>query len=207
MNVKDKILLKNTLLAIADQIVSSIPGLNLPWILSKALFGAGLELRQKRALEWVEMIRDNLSILTKSILQDEQFQDGFVFMLEGYLRERSEEKRKIAKKIFLDFAISKDKNSFTLERFNHILTQLSEQDIKVMRDIDWRRFVGYSSPNLIEKNYHIYGDTTKNIESIYSLINLGILIDQTGNRIGGPRAAPFVSLSLFGVEFRKFILD
>ena len=95
---KDKIILKDASLVVLDKLVDSIPGLSIAWGLSKALYNAGLVLRQQRALEWVEMVRDNPHIFTEQVLKDETFQDGFVFALEKYIRERIEEKRKIMQK-------------------------------------------------------------------------------------------------------------
>jgi len=198
MNDKDKQLLKDSALVVADQIASSIPALNIAWGLSKALLGAGMKLRQKRALEWVEMIRDNSSIFTQKLLEQEEFQDGFVYALERYLIERSEEKRHIFRNIFLGFAEVDDKEKFPLEKFTHTLSQLSELDIAVLRDVD---------PEEQGRNYQVYGDNLNRIENIFNLISLGILLDTTGNRLGhnSEKSPPFVKASLFGKEFIKYI--
>lgn len=218
MNEKDKIILSDSSTAIidgalnmADQIVSAIPFLNIAWALSKSLYGAGLKLRQKRALEWVEMVRDNPHIFVEQILVDESFQDGFVYMLENYIRERSDKKRKIAKNIFLGFIKADDKNSFSMEKFVHTLNQLSEKDIEVIKDIDIEKssikFDTSGNEVFKELNYQIYGNAGKNRENIYNLINLGILLDENAGGRVGPVNAPFVSLSVFGQEFMKFISD
>lgn len=193
---KDKIILKDVALATADIIASKV-GLDIPWKLSKALFGAGMKLREKRALEWVEMVRDNPSIFTKTILSDESFQDGFVVALERYLVERNEEKRKIFKNIFLGFAKAENKAKFPLEKFTHTLTQLSEVDIEVLKDL-----------KVDEKgqNYQIYGGNSNRIENIYNLIGLGLLLDVTGNRLGhNPENSPFVKPTFFCKEFVEYL--
>lgn len=87
-NEKNKQIIKDSALVIADQIASTLPGLNIAWNLSKALYGAGLKLREQRALEWVEMVRDHPSAFTELILKDAKFQDGFVYALERYIREK-----------------------------------------------------------------------------------------------------------------------
>ena len=176
MREKDKQIVKDSAMVVADSIVSSIPGLNIPWNLSKSLYGAGMELRQKRALEWVEMARDNPSVFAEEILRNEQFQDGFVFAFERYIRERSEEKRKIMEKAFLGFAENKDKEKFELEK------------IYVGRD-----------------DYHqIYKEKPDKNENIQNLINAGILIADHSSRLGSI-AAPFVNVTDFGKSFIKFI--
>lgn len=196
MNKKDKQIVKDSI----DAIVSTIPGLNLAWGLSEALYGAGLKLRQQKALEWVEMVRDNRGYFTKEVVADPAFQDGFVIALEKYLVERNEEKRKIYRNIFLGFTKADDKAVFSLEKFIHTLSQLSEKDIETLGDVDINN--EGMKPN--NKNYQIYGNEDKEIESIYSLINLGLLLNVTGNRLG-PIHAPFVQVSIFGREFIKYL--
>lgn len=181
----------------ADDIVVKVPWLDKSWSLSQAILGKGLELRKPRAVEWVEMIRDNQSVFTQAVLSDERFQDGFVVALEKYLVERNEEKRRIARNIFLGFAKASDKESFPLERFSHTLSQLNEIDIVVLRDtrIDEQG-----------ENYQIYGNNANRTDNIYNLISLGLLLNTTGTRGGiDPRNSPFVKLSPFGRELIEYL--
>ena len=198
MNKKDKKLIEKSVMAIADGVVSKIPGLDVAWNLSKALFEAGMELRQERALEFVEMIKDNPDIFIKKILKEKSFQDGFVYTLENYIRERNEEKRAIVKNIFLGFTKAKSKDNYPLEKMIHTTTQLGGKDILVLKDVDFDR--------VNEKNYQIYGNKDKNVENIYNLINLSLLLNKTGNnRIGPTINAPYVSISRFGKRFIEYI--
>ena len=96
MNEKNKQIIKDSV----DVIISNIPGLNVAWGLCQALYGAGLKLREQRALEWVEMIRDNPEIFAREVINQEEFQDGFVYALEKYIIERNEMKRKYYKNFF-----------------------------------------------------------------------------------------------------------
>ena len=197
MNDKDKIIAKDAALAVVEEIVSKVPGLSLAYGLSKALFGAGMKLRQQRVLEWVEMVRNNPSIITKQVLSDERFQDGFAVALEKYLIERSEGKRRIFRSIFLGFAKAEDKTKFPLEKFIHTLSQLGEVDIEVLRDVDASK---------IDQNYQVYGHNYNRIENIYNLIGLGLLLDVTGNRLGhNPEESPFVKPTFFCREFVNYL--
>lgn len=108
-----------------DAGLASVPGLSIAWSLCKALFGNALELRQQKALEWVEMIRDNPEVFREQLLKSQDFQDGFIVALENYLKIRTIIKRGMARKIFLGFAQSKDKENFELERYNATLNQIS----------------------------------------------------------------------------------
>lgn len=196
---KDKIIVKDVALAVAEEIVSKVPGLNLAYGLSKALFGAGLKLRQKRVLEWVEMVRDNPSIFTQQILSDDTFQDGFAVALEKYLVERNEEKRRVFRNIFLGFAEAEDKEKFPLEKFSHTLSQLTEMDIEVLGDVEVEEY---------GQNYQIYGNSSDKIDNIHSLIGLNLLLNTTGTRGGyDPKNSPFVKLSPFGREFIKYLKE
>lgn len=197
MNNKDKQLLKDSALVVADQIASSIPALNIAWGLSKALYGAGMKLRQQRALEWVELVKNNPGVFTKKLLEQQEFQDGFVYALERYLIERNEEKRRIFRNIFLGFSEAENKAKFPLEKFTHTLSQLNELDVAVLKDV---------KPEEQGQNYQVYGANYNRIENIYNLISLGILLDTTGNRMGhNPQESPFVKTSYFGREFIKYI--
>lgn len=201
LNKKDKILVKDAALAVADSVVAEIakinPAITVAYALCKALFGAGLKLRQDRALEWVEMVRDNPSVFIEDILNDASFQDGFVVALEKYLTERNENKRVIFKNIFLGFTTSQNKQNFPLEKYFHTLSQLNEMDIEVLKDVK------DDKNNL---NYLIYGDNETRKENIHNLINEGILFDTTGTRGGyNPANSPFVKISSFGLAFKKYI--
>ncbi|MFA5386303.1 MAG: hypothetical protein WC297_01355 [Candidatus Paceibacterota bacterium] len=195
MNEKDKQIIKDSALVIADQIASALPGLNIAWGLSKALYGAGLKLREQRALEWVEMVKDNPSAFTEIILRDAKFQDGFVYALERYIREKNEEKRKMMRAIFLGFAQSDNQNRFELERMYHILSILNADDFVVLRDVDTSK-----------TDFHqIYEQTKNKNELVYDLVTAGILMSDYSSRVG-PIAAPFVKVTEFGKEFIKYLI-
>lgn len=194
MHGKDKQILKDSALVIADQIASALPGLNIAWGLSKALYGAGLKLREQRALEWVEMVRDNPSAFTESILQDAKFQDGFVYALERYIREKNENKRIAMRAIFLGFALSSNQDRFELERMYHVISVLNLKDVTVLKDV-----------NVTRDDFHqVYEQTADKNENVYNLVNAGILMSDYSSRIG-PIAAPFIKVTEFGKDFIKFL--
>lgn len=197
MEEKDKDLVRDSSLTIADALVAATGhlGLVVAWGLSKSLFGSGMRFRQKRALEWVEMVRDNPDIFSKTIVESEEFQDGFVFALEQFLRERNEKKRTILKNVFLGFAEADDKENFPLEKFTHTTSQLSLEDIATLKDVNLKR---------ADQNYQIYGNVKDRVVNIFNLINLGILVDDTNARMG-PVDAPFVRISDFGLEFVEYL--
>lgn len=132
MNQSDKNLLKRSAYAIADSTASSIPGIAQAWALSKALYGNALELRQQRALEWVEAIQSDQSLFNKSVVESEEFKDGFIVGLEDYIKLRDHLKRRVALKAFKEFASSDDKVEFPLERYNDTLRRISPASLRTL---------------------------------------------------------------------------
>lgn len=128
---KDIALIKRSI----DVVLSEIPGISIAWGLSKALYGNALEIRHKKALEWIMMVYENQQIFTKELLQNEQFQDGFVGALEDYLRLRIRMKRNIAQKIFISYASTDDQELFDLEKCNNTLRLISANAINFMKFI------------------------------------------------------------------------
>jgi hypothetical protein len=192
---------KDMSLASAKGIVSLIPGLGIIWGIAEAYYGAGLKLRQERALNWVEMMRDNPSVFTAELLQDEQFQDGFVYSLEQFLRQRNYDKRRIAKNIFLGFSTTTNKADFPLERFTHVLNILHELDIAAL--------VKLYPENIVRE--HIVNGTrwfsrlgSINQERGNMLLSLGI-IQFAEDRSFGPNN-PHVELTDFGKQLVQYII-
>ena len=184
MYEKDKIIVTDSTMAIVESIVESIPGLNLAWKLSVALLGAGLKLRQKRAFEWVEMIKDHPEVFTKDLLSTEEFQDSFVISLEKYARERKEENRGIVKNIFLGYARNKN---IDFEKYYSVLSLLSSGDIELLKKIEMHKGATYLDSQV---NY---------------LYSLGLL-DKSGDMTimpGGSSSG--YKLSEFGQNLIKFI--
>jgi len=131
-NQSDKNLVKRSAFEVADAIASNIVGVNIAWALVKALSGNALELRQQRALEFIEAIQSDQSTFNKAVVSSEEFQDGFVVALTEYIKIRNSLKRRIALKMFNDFANSDDKVEFPLERFYDTLNKLSTSGIKTL---------------------------------------------------------------------------
>src|SRR5690606_3347293 len=91
-----------------------------------------LELRQQRALEWVEAVSSDPATFNESLVSSEEFQDGFVVALEDYIKLRDYLKRRIALKAFKEFATSRDKVEFPLERYNDTLKKRSPASLRTL---------------------------------------------------------------------------
>jgi hypothetical protein len=224
MNNKDEQILNDTALAIADEIVSHVPGLGLAWGLCKALHGAGLRMRQQRALEWVEMIRDNPRIFTENLLKQEDFQDGFIFALEKYLAERNKEKRLLIQNIFFGFATSEQRARFELERLLNTASIISfeavgllsyiEKNILPEMEEEYRMHNEQIIQRLSQKVEERLGDekgerheTNELRDTVAELISLGIFRSWTEshNTIGGGGSSLEYNLSIYGKKFLEYI--
>ncbi len=136
----DEVLLKRTATNVTDAVASSVdavvlsgvPALSIAWALAKSLLGKSLELRQQRALEFVEAIQKDPATFNQALVSSEEFQDGFVVALTEHIKLRNFLKRRIALKMFNDFANSDDKVEFPLERFYDTLNKLSTSGIKTL---------------------------------------------------------------------------
>lgn len=139
----DKNLLKKSGAAVADAGVAAadiltspftgLPGgLTLAFNLSKGLYGNAMKLRQERVLEWAQSIMDNPTVFNETIVNSEEFQDGFVVALENYIKIRNHLNRRVALKIFKDFTHSANKTEFQLERYNDSLQKISPQSIALL---------------------------------------------------------------------------
>lgn len=220
----DKNLLKQSGLAVADTTVATadtllstftfgIPGLTLAWELSKRLYGNAMQLRQKRVLEWVQAIIDNPAAFNESIVSSQEFQDGFVVALEDYLKLRDFLKRRIAVKVFKEFASSDDKVEFPLERFNDTLKKVSPASLRTLafiknevlpvmeREPDATQFSKYIDANKLSS----IGDQLNELEF------LGLAMQVSGY----PNGLAFSSggmitgwaLTNFAKEFIEFVED
>lgn len=224
MNPKDQQITKDVALAAADEVVSHIPGLGLAWSLSKALHGAGLKLRQQRALEWVEMVRDNPTIFVESLLVNEDFQDGFTLALETYLTERNRQKRTIVRNIFIGFATSEQRAQFELERLLNTTSIISVNAIQLLAYIDanilpemeaeYHQHDGNIIQRLSQKVEERLGDekgerheTNQLRDTVAELISLGIFRSWTEsyNTIGGGGSSLEYNLSIYGKDFLEYI--
>lgn len=224
MNQKDEQITKDVALAVADEVVSHIPGLGLAWALSKALHGAGLKLRQQRALEWVEMVRDNPTIFIESLLINEDFQDGFSFALEAYLAERSRQRKSIIRNIFMGFAITDHRAQFEIERLLNTTSIISVDAIQLLAYIDanilpemeeeYRQHDGNIIQRLSQKVEERLGnekgerhETNQLRDTVAELISLGIFRSWTEshNTIGGGGSSLEYNLSIYGKNFLEYI--
>jgi hypothetical protein len=206
----DKELLKSSGLAIVDAVAAGVDtilgGTSLAtgaWGLSKALFGRGLALRQKKALEWVEMVRDNPLIYTRQLLETEEFQDSFVTSLEGYIKERDGDKRSVLRAIFLDYSTFPEPTSYPLERLNEITKQLTIFDAK-----NFSYLVHLASEQNPDVPFQDTRHSLDHIESAFRLISLGLLAQDTSARWGDGSTGvktPFVFVSGLGIRYYEFV--
>jgi hypothetical protein len=121
-----------TAAALLDMKAGGIPTFSATWIYCKAILGNAMELRQQRVSEWLEMVQSHPDLFHEERLNSVEFQDAFVVALEDYIKIRTVLKRCIARKIFMDYTATNDKDRFELERFNTTLRQISTESLQFM---------------------------------------------------------------------------
>ena len=195
-NDTQKQILKNTSLVAVEAVAASVsPYLLLAFNFSKSMYGIGLQLRHQKVLEWVEMVRDNPDLFTEKVLESQSFQDGFVYALEEYIKERSDAKRQYYQNIFKNFAQSNERDEFELERFYNSVVLLGNSGAEALKSVQRNN----SGP------YQVYDDED-NIEGVYNLIQTGVLVFDTTARFSGEGfTAPFVRTTHYGARFIKYL--
>ena len=98
-----------------------------------ALFGPAIVRRVGRVDNIVQQIKDRPDIFTPALLSNEQFQDGLIFFIEQYIRERNEDKLVIMKRIFAGFGQAPNLNEFPLEEMTDLVSRLRFEDIKLFK--------------------------------------------------------------------------
>lgn len=98
-----------------------------------ALFGPAIERRQGRAKELIQYVHDNISEFTPAILSDEAFQDGFVLLMEKYIRERNDDKRVILQKVLRGYIQAPNLLDYPLEEMADLVSRIRMSDVGVLR--------------------------------------------------------------------------
>lgn len=98
-----------------------------------AYFGPAIERRQDKALELIDYIKNNISIFTPEILSSEVFQDGFVLLMEKYIRERNNDKRLILQNILRGYIEAPDLLDYPLEEMADLVARIRTSDVGVLR--------------------------------------------------------------------------
>ena len=231
MNEKDKDIIVTSWIATIDALVTYVCSQNpyflVAWSLCLVLGQANMKYREKRVVEWVENIKDNLSIFTAELLEDEIFQEWFVYLFQKYISERNIQKRKIVKNIFSGFTYTFNRWEFELEKLCNILNALSFEDLKILKiwadgSIEqWDKSQGlslesYSSPPLNSLQigkYILHGmkwmneftDEQYTYEKLKYLVSAGLLAQEI------PKTTYHTdnsfTISTFGKSFVQFIKD
>ena len=122
-----------------------------PWSIALAsaygLYGFYLLYKQEELNGLLRWIRDRPDDFAEHVVDQKAFKDGFLVVLEHYLKVRSEEKRDLIRSIFLDFAREEDKESYDLERLSRTVESLSSDGLQYLRFLskeivpDWDRHI------------------------------------------------------------------
>jgi hypothetical protein len=98
-----------------------------------ALFGPAIERRQDRANELIQFVKDHIAEFTSDILGDEVFQDGFVLLMEKYIRERNGDKRLILQKVLQGYITAPNLLDYPLEEMADLVSRIRMADVAILR--------------------------------------------------------------------------
>jgi hypothetical protein len=157
-------------------IASSInPALGVAVGMAAALFGPAIERRRDRAGQLIQFVKDNINEFSNTVLEDDVFQDGFVFLLEKHIRERNENKRTILQQILLGYCNASDLLEFPLEEMADLVSRIRMSDVAIFREVikseltlmDGRNpsFMARQDPNSVSRLIYfglLYEDREKN---------------------------------------------
>lgn len=172
-----------------------------------ALFGPAIERRQDRATDLIKYIRDNIESFTPEILADKVFQDGFVLLMEKYIRERNKDKRLILQKVLHGYVKAPDLLDFPLEEMADLVARIRMMDVAVLRSALREERIHNSNSAIGDpKSFMLRKDPN----AVSRLIYFGLLHeDRTLNgphvREYGDKNFLYVWVSPAGREFANYI--
>jgi hypothetical protein len=108
-------------------------GLGVAVGMAAALFGPAIERRRDRAEQLIKFVHDNIGGISAAVLEDKVFQDGFVFLLEKYIRERNDDKRLILQQILLGYINVPSLLDYPLEEMSELVARIRMSDVEVFR--------------------------------------------------------------------------
>ena len=109
------------------------PGLGIAVGMAAAYFGPAMKRRLDRAAELVEYVQENIEEFPTERLEDKVFQDGFVELMEKYIRERNDDKRLILQKVLQGYVKAPSLLDFPLEEWTDLISRVRMSDIEILR--------------------------------------------------------------------------
>ncbi|MGA3129141.1 MAG: hypothetical protein ABSD13_20815 [Candidatus Korobacteraceae bacterium] len=109
------------------------PGLGIAVSMASAYFGPAIVRRLYRAKELVKHVQDNIADFPPVVLGDKVFQDGFVLLLEKYIRERNDNKRLILQKVLQGYVKAPNLLDYPLEEMTDLVSRVRMSDVEVLR--------------------------------------------------------------------------
>jgi hypothetical protein len=144
---------------LGDLLAKSSP--HLAVLLGTLRVGSGVmrAYRQEKLNQFTEFLIDNHSCFPPSKVDTKEFQESVNVFLESYLKLRSDEKLKLAQKIFLDCSKSLNIPLYPLERYNDTLEKISQSGLHFLA------FINSEIPQLrlayVKRKMREHGNTTE----------------------------------------------
>jgi len=191
-----KIITENAIIPAAVLVFSGNPLLAGVFFAGTNIYKALVDINKDKVKEFQIFLEENIEVFTKTVVTSKGFKEGLFITFEQYLKERSEEKRKIITDIFLDYSKLDEKSrvSFELERYYNALYIISLDTLLFLIDeieIEYKKNIKI-----------IDGTKTSNDkarEHYYECASLGIIEIMFVATWGGGSAD--YHFSKFGIDF------
>jgi len=174
-----------------------------------SLFNSALARRASRIEQLADYIVADETVFTDKKLADPQFQDGVVYLIEKYIRERNDAKLVIMRNILNGFAMSTSFSDFPLEELLDLVSRVRFNDIELFRRILIQARQQQELQTSM-KNHSF--KVMVNPYNVSRLIYFGLLQeDRTKNgatiREAGDTGFLFVWVSALGWQFESYVKD
>lgn len=148
-------------IGILDQVLSSQPYVNLIWGFFKEGSSALHVVKKKKIEELLVFVTEHVHEFSP-LLEDEQFVDGLGITFDAYLKQRSEDKRRIMQSIFLGFSLDAERADFELERMFDVLSKLSALHIDLLKELSTKGEIEIQKNQYFNSHY----DEIRYLESL-----------------------------------------
>jgi hypothetical protein len=185
-------------LEVVDHLANEIVGFKFVGNLCLSYFGIGIKYRTKKAIEFIENIRDNPEKITKELLDNEEFQDVLIYCFEKYLHIRSADKRAVARKVLMGYSVSSEKDKFEIERMHQVLENISGDGLEALMIIKTEILPTIHN----QVGYHREFNTiSKRLSRL--LVGRKTIVFSNAKKATSEIFSEFISLGLFKINFEE----
>lgn len=112
--------------------LASHPVWMLAFYAATGLYGIYMAYNQEEVNEIIEFIKEHPQEFREEKVKSKEFEKVFLLFFEQYLKQRTEEKKKVLKNILLGYTLTGNKADYELERLNDCLVRVTIPTLKFL---------------------------------------------------------------------------